>query len=221
MSIGGPAADTFVTGGDKSANEGGSPHMQISPSSRNRPMVRFDTTDIETQLFDGTLVDAQLRLQVVDIGANWSSSGSPISAHLMTRGWTEGNGKHTGITGTAQDNGSGAGATWHCAVDADIANNQTDCPTSAWDQETPNSPELYPWNATATTVTVIEAEQLGPVDWDVTPDVQVIIAGASTNHGWILLGIPGEKLGHAQFATKESTSAQGPSLVVSFVPAAR
>lgn len=195
--------------------------MQISPSSRNRPIVRFDTADVAAQLLDGTLVDTQLMLEIVDIGNNWSNSGSPISVHRMTMGWAEGNGMHTGLPGSAQDDGTGEGATWYCAVDADIANNQADCGTQVWDHETPNSAELYPWADSPTATLTIDADQLGTVQWSVVDDVRAFLSGAAANHGWIMLGVPGEKLGHAQFATKEHTSGQAPALLLSFVPQPR
>ena len=98
---------------------------------------------------------------------NWGS-GRPIVANPLRVPFAEGNGKDLDLPARFRTRGTGAGVTWECASDANVANLRTDCPAS-W-----GGGDFVPTDAMA----MIHNQQMGEVNLDVTKDVQ---AGA---HSW-------------------------------------
>ena len=67
------------------------------------------------------LIEASLVLTVSNAADNWGD-GRLVFAHALSSDWTEGNGWVAGNS----DRGTGAGVTWKCASDGDIANHVPD-----------------------------------------------------------------------------------------------
>jgi hypothetical protein len=208
------AADTYVRQGQNDTNEGASPFLRVRDSGNNRALVRFDQADLEGAIGMGAPTSAKLRLMITDNRDNWGPTGRSVSAHRMTAAWTEGNGFVDG--NQPADRGTGAGATWHCAVDSDIADHEPDCagPT-AWAM---SGPDPRPWAPTAVDTVIITNGQSGTVEWDVTPDVSAFLSGSAPNLGWIIKKDDEGQNGLVELGSRESGS--GAQLIVSFLPVA-
>jgi len=191
--------------------------MRLQASGDNRALVRFDQAAIQAFIGSGTLVSAKLRLTITDPGNNWGTSGRTVDVHRLIVDWAEGNGFTDGSPSTR---GTGSGATWNCAVDTNITNQQANCSgATAWEMGQPNQPQLHPWIQTATSTATITSNQTGVVEWDVTADVAAFHSGAASNYGWIVKKTDESQAGQVEFGSKENaTSSNRPVLVITRGP---
>jgi hypothetical protein len=179
------SADTYLRSGGDNTNEGAASFLRVQASGNNRALVAIDEAALEDLVGDGEVLSAHLELDIVENAENWGTDGRTVDAHRLTSAWVEGNGfvaEHR-----PSDRGTGAGATWECAIDGDVANHRQDCdgPT-AWEMGKNNEPELHPWDPDATDTVLITKGLLGTVSFDVTNDVADFLDGAEPNHGWII-----------------------------------
>lgn len=202
----GPSADTSISLLLPNHNEGASRTLRVAAIDDSRALVRFDEAQIQSAVGSGTLVSAQLSLQIVLNAADWGRTGRAIDLHRLTSDWTEG-------TGTLLSAGHGAGATWSCATDANVANFRTDCSgATAWEMGRPTQPRLHPWVEPATASATITNTSSGTVGFDVTPDVAAFLAGSADNDGWLLMRRQELAPGLVAFGSRESSVA--PTLVL-------
>lgn len=117
--------DAFLRQGATDTNEGANDALRIQSSGKNRGLIAFDMTEVEGAF----VTNAAMVLTISDIVDNWGASGRTVSAHPLLGTWAEGNGWTVG----GNTRGQGAGATWSCATDTEIANQQANCPGAGWD----------------------------------------------------------------------------------------
>ena len=205
------SADTYLRSGATNTNEGGSSFLQVRASGDNRALVQFDQASLHSLVGSGTLVSASLTFTIAQNGDNWGASGRTISVYRLTSPWTEGNGFDG--QGAPPRRGSGPGATWSCASDAQITNQAKDCSgATEWEMGKPSQPQLHPWVEPATASTLITNGQSGSVSFDVTADVQEFLAGSATNDGWIVKKDLEGQPGQIQLASRETGN--GPRLML-------
>ncbi|MCW5830699.1 MAG: VCBS repeat-containing protein [Deltaproteobacteria bacterium] len=201
-------ADTYVRNGADNTNEGGAAFLRIQQSGNNRALVHFSQVELQGPLRGRNLISATLKADIVHNGNNWGSTGRTVDAHRMRQGWSEGNGKVAGIS--PSDRGDGPGATWNCAIDANISNQAKDCTANtAWNM---GGSGERPWELVPTGTVLIQNQQSGTVSWDVTADVQAFLDGSVPNHGWLLRKTNEGQSGLVEFASRESGNP--PSLVL-------
>jgi PKD repeat protein len=194
------ARDSFLRPGNKNTNEGANPGLSIKESGTGREVVvGFDLSGVT---FEG-LVSATLVLTIDSTAppGNWGPAGHPIDVHRLIVDWVEGNGKNSEIPSSEWYRGDGAGITWNCATDSDIANQNSDCnPT---------------WNGgdyvqTATDSALHLNGMVGEVQWNITEDV---LAGADS---WLLRRAPGGG-GSVLYVSSEGNG-PGPKLILEYAP---
>ena len=185
-------ADSFLRSGANNTNEGASERLRIQSSGHNRALVQFDLSSIST----AGLQSATLVLNLAENSNNWGSSGRLVDVHPLLEDWTEGNGHNAVmVSGVPTFRGSGQGVTWHCASDADISNQQSNC-ASLW-----NGGAF----ASATAAGVLHTNGLlGEVSWDVTTDV---MAGA--NFGWLIKKREEGQPGQVRYFSREGAARVG------------
>jgi hypothetical protein len=209
-------ADTYLRSGGPNTNEGSAPFMRIRASGDNRALVSFDQAALQALVGNGHIISATLTFQIVDNANNWGTSGRTIEVHRLTTAWSEGNGYNSDAPNGQQRRGTGAGATWDCGIDSNIANQQDDCNgTTRWEMGKPNQPELHPWDPTVTASALITNGLTGAVTFDVTTDVQKWLAGTAANDGWIIMKQEEGQNGLVSFGSRES-GANAPVLVITY-----
>jgi hypothetical protein len=209
------SADTYLRSGNDNTNEGAATFLQVRSSGNNRALVAVDATALDELIGGGEIISAELELDVVENGGNWGSEGRTVDIHRLTSAWAEGNGFVADHQPT--DRGSGEGATWNCAIDAEIANQRPDCdgPTE-WEMGKPNQPELHPWEPDPTDTLLITSDLSGEVGFDVTDDVLAFTSGSEAHHGWIIKKTVEGANGKVRFSSRQGTSA--PRLVITYIP---
>ena len=201
------AGDTYLKSGEPNRNEGAGIFMRIRASGNNRSLVRFDQSALQSTIGSHQILSAKLRLTITDNGNNWGTTGRTVDVHRLLSDWAEGN-------GTESNRGTGPGATWNCATDSNIANQNDDCTGStAWNM---NNSSLWPFVSAATATTTITSNQSGTVEFDMTSDVQSFMSGSSQNYGWLVKKTNEGQSGQVSFGTKENTAV--PQLVVIYQP---
>jgi hypothetical protein len=203
-------ADTYVKDGHNDRNVGGGEFMRVRDSGNNRSLVRFDQNALTSAVGNGTVLSATLRLTIVDNSNNWGSTGRTVDVHRLLNDWAEGN-------GTEDDRGTGSGATWACAADANIANQEQDCsgPTE-WIMGQPNNIPAHPWASAPTDTKTITNGLSGVVEYNVTADVAAFADGSADNFGWLIRKTLEGQSGSVSFGTKESQYVA--QLVVTYQP---
>lgn len=202
------SADTYLRSGAPDTNEGGSSFLRLRASGDNRALVRFDQAALQAAVGSGSLVSATLELQITENADNWGSTGRTVSAYRLTSDWAEGNGFVD--QGSPPNRGTGSGATWACAVDADISDQGKDCSgATEWEMGKPNEPQLHPWREPATATVLITNGLTGAVSFDVTSDVQAFLSGSAQNSGWIVKKDLEGPSGQVQFARARPRAARG------------
>jgi hypothetical protein len=205
-----PSADTDVRSGQQNRNFGGDQSMRLQSAGDNRALVRFDQGQLLTSVGNGEVLSAKLHLTITDNGNNWGTLGRTVGVHRLLQDWAEGN-------GTENDRGSGAGATWNCALDTNIQNILKNCVgASEWEMGQPNNPSVHPWVETASATQTVTNGQSGVVEYDVTTDVVAFKNGSADNYGWIIKKTNEFLPGQVSFGTKESPFAA--ELIITYQP---
>jgi hypothetical protein len=206
------AADTWVRAGAPNTNEGGSTQLRLQAAGANRGLVRVRQSDLQAAVGSGRLLSARLRLTIVDNADNWGPTGRTVDAHRLTRDWAEGNGATADTQPAVR--GTGSGATWNCAVDSDISNQQPNCSgATAWAMGLAGP---HPWAAAPTASVRIVNGQAGVVEWDVTADTLAFLDGSAANHGWLLRKSVELLPGQVSFGSRESPTP--PQLILTLTP---
>ncbi|MGH6691927.1 MAG: choice-of-anchor Q domain-containing protein [Gammaproteobacteria bacterium] len=184
------AKDSFLRRGAPNLNEGLNPGLRLQAAGDNRVVVGFEPDAIGSNVTSATLV-----LTIAEIANNWGRRNDrTVDAHPLAVDFAEGNGKIAGLPGSQSTRGNGAGVTWNCAVDANIANLRPDC-ASRWNGGTFGA---------ATAASVLHSnDQTGAVSWDVTEDVQ---AGVSA---WLIKKTSERQAGRVTYFSREGAAAAG------------
>ncbi len=199
--------DTYIRSGEQNRNLGAGLFMKLSSSGSNRSLVKFDQSALQFTIGNHQVLSAKLRLTITDNGNNWGSIGRTVGLHRLLSSWSEGN-------GIESNRGAGSGATWNCAIDSNIANQNDDCSGSAaWNM---NNNSLWPFASAASGTTTITNNQNGVVEFDVTSDVQSFMSGSNQNYGWLLKKTNESQAGQVSFGTRETINI--PQLVVTYQP---
>ncbi len=172
-------ADTYLKSGSPNKNQGTETILRTQDLGNNRALVRFDPAAIATAVGASTLTRARLRLHIVFNANNWGTNGRAVAVHRMLQAWTE------------------LGATWNCPDDTNTGNGTPDC--TPWVM---TDSSQYPFLITPTDVIAHENNQLGPVEWDVTADVQAFLEGA-THHGWLIKKTDEAESGKVEYSSRE------------------
>jgi hypothetical protein len=188
--------DTYLNQTDKNHAYGAEVVTSLRESAKNRILLQFDE---ETITGAGNFLDAVefgrvfLTLTIAENTSDWGP-GRPIDLYLMEQGW---------IDFEAGDGSPDAGATWNCAVDTNLSNNQPDCAgTDAWDVSKGGD---NPWAETMTASTVITTGLTGEIMFDVTADIEAFTASTPReNVGWVLLRRSEDEEGGISFHSFES-----------------
>jgi Putative metal-binding motif len=184
----GASKDSFLRYRRHNINEGANEILVVRPSVANRPVVGFDLTSVNA----AGVTSARLVLNVKRNRKHWGRSGQTVDVHPLLADFDEGNGK-TFMVFPGQRRGTGAGVTWECASDANIANTRTDCDPQ-WNGGTvgPATDSFLHLNTTT-----------GEVSFDVTADVK---AGRSS---WLLKKTDENQPGRVDYYSREGAAAAG------------
>ena len=178
------SGDTYLQSGSPNQNLGGDTHLSLQSSGKHRSLLFFDTPSIASAVGNGTLVSARVELTLSSTGSNWGS-GRPIAIHPLKQASSE------------------YQATWNCAHDVNLSNQQPDCSgVSAWSMNSAD-PAEQPWLSPATATALITSGQAGVVSFDVTADVASVLAGTSAAHGWLVKKVDEDQNGSLEFASRE------------------
>jgi hypothetical protein len=210
------SGDTYVKSATSNENEGANPRLTVRAAGNNRALVRFDQQAIQDAIGGGTLLEAILEVDVVYNGDNWGPTGRPINVHRLTRDWVEGNGDNR----PGGTRGTGAGATWACAIDSEISNHLPDCSEETdtiWEMDKPKEIDLHPWLEEPTASVTMIKGFLGTMIFNVTQDVQAFLDG-SPNYGWMIRKANEDQAGEVQLASRE-TGPTGPRLILTYTAA--
>jgi RHS repeat-associated protein len=190
------AGDTYLQSGSPNQNVGGDTGLSLQSSGRHRTLLFFNKPNIIAAVGTGTLISARIELKLSTTGTNWGSSGRPISIHRLKQASAE------------------YQATWNCAQDSNVNNQQADCSgANAWSMSA-TDPSLQPWLSPATATATITNGQTGTVSFDVTADVAAILSGSFAGHGWLIKKVDEGQNGSLQFAAREQGADQGPRLLL-------
>jgi hypothetical protein len=178
--------DNYLEGGSQNQNRGSLTYLRVRSSGSNRALVQFDANSVSAAATGMTLVSAKVRLYIETNGDNWGSSGRPVDIHGLAVPWTE------------------PGSTWNCAHDTNLANSSPDC-SPTWGGGT--------FQVTPSDSIVHSNGQLGWVEWDVTSDVQAVIASPGTSYGWIVKLANEGQSGHVNYTSRDGAT-NHPTLVL-------
>ncbi len=202
--------DSFLRKGAKNTNEGENTILMVQKAGNKRTLVSFDLSEHEGM----EATSAKLRLYVTYNGGNWGKHNDRmIDVHKLLSDWTEGNGANFVPKNLDEDDeptknrGTGPGVTWACSTDANISNKKTDC-----------NPK---WNGgnfagAITDSEIITSATSGWIEFDVTVDVNSIIAQHEGNFGWLIKKSNEGNSGRIAFASSEHADPSiQPQLVLS------
>ncbi len=111
--------DSMLRAGDRNTNEGANQILSIAGTGNTRIVLEFTNV--------GVFCSTKLVLAVADNPGNWGPGGKWISVHPLLSEFDEGNGQSWGLPRNQQAKGSGAGVTWSCPTDTNIANQTSNC----------------------------------------------------------------------------------------------
>jgi len=101
------------------------PDLLGGPSEADSSIVAFDLNGVpRSNVTRATLVvtvDPRLG------SSDWGRKGGSVAAYGLSNNWTEGNGRNLALPLGGRALGSGAGVTWNCASDVDVADAKTGC----------------------------------------------------------------------------------------------
>lgn len=180
------AGDSTLKSGSPNQNQGSETALRVQSSGHNRALVQFNPAAIQATVGAGSLASARLELFIAFNSDNWGTEGRTVDAHRLTQAWTE------------------AGVTWNCPIDTLPANGSPNC-TTEWDggafEEEPSDTVLH------------TSGMAGWVGFDVTADVQALLAGAS-HFGWLVKKTEEGQSGRVDYASREAVVANRPRLVL-------
>jgi hypothetical protein len=185
-------ADSILAPSSKTLNDGANPLLAVDT---HRAVVAFDLTGIGA----AGLTRVTLRLTLAKPATNWGGKGRLVSVHRLVRPFAEGNGQWFNLPESSRTRGNGAGVTWDCAVDSEIANSVADCAES--------------WNGGSTaagpaSATVLHTNGLtGAVEWDVTTDVLQALSENATSVEWLIKRAVENQNGRAIYHSREGAAA--------------
>jgi hypothetical protein len=176
--------DTHIRQGSANTNYGSEPALSVQQSGNRRTLLLFDQAEIESAVASGAVTQAEIRLYVTANNGQWGT-GRAVSIHRLLQAWTE------------------AGATWNCAIDTNLGNSSPDCPTDAWDMGNlePIDPEIV-----ATQIVFNDTLEQW-LAFDVTDDVQAMLAGTIENLGWLVKKANEGQNGSIDLASREHPTA--------------
>jgi hypothetical protein len=177
------SADSYIKSGQQNQNQGYEFRLNLQASGNNRALLRIDQQAIAAAVGTGTLTSATLRLHRLTASTTWGN-GREVSLHRLTADWSE------------------VGVTWNCPDDANPFNSSPDCDPE-WNM---SAASQYPFEAARSAFYMQYSAETGPVDLDVTADVQAFLAGAVPNFGWLLKKEQEGQSGAVEFASRESGS---------------
>jgi cysteine-rich repeat protein len=178
------AKDAFLRKRPHNTNEGANTILSVR-NRRNRTVVAFDLSGKNA----AAVTNASLVLTVQRNLRGWGRNGKDVAAHALLEDFVEGNGQL--FRASPVTRGTGAGVTYECAVDSEIANVLTDCAVN-WDGGN---------FAPAASDTVLHTNATtGAVSFDVTPDVQ---AGSSE---WLLKRASERGSGGVEYYSREGAA---------------
>lgn len=181
--------DSFLRVSNGNTNEGANPLLRLSGSGPGRPIVSFDLSHIDL----AGVSSARLVFTVAENAGGWGSTGRSLDAYPLLSSFAEGNGRQVGLPPAQATRGTGAGVTFNCATDANVANSKSDCASE--------------WNGGAIgakSSSVNHTNQtLGDVGFDVTADV---IAGRSA---WLVRKTNEGLTGRVDYFSREGAAAGG------------
>ncbi|MCC7070766.1 MAG: DUF4215 domain-containing protein [Deltaproteobacteria bacterium] len=186
-------ADAYVRSGAPNSPAGTSSLVQVrggGSTVKNRGLVRFTTSQMQSAVAGQTLIRARLRLRVSSTSG--FTGARQLDVHRMTKTWVENR------------------ATWNCANDTNTGNTTLNCASAdLWTMlATP-----YPFEATPTGSFTVTYGQTGYVYVDVTADVAAILAGSASNQGWLIKTTSEGTTGTVNFNSRTSTAYQ-PRLII-------
>lgn len=207
-----PTRDTYLRKGNSNANEGASPLLQVGRPYR--ALLDFDLDAIRATVESGGLVSAKLVLAPSDPRGLRRGRGRTFSLHRLQQSWVEGNGKNALVPLRSRARGEGTGATWNCAADANIANQQPECGSSGWSL---SRPDRWPFLSTPIDEIAVApgAEEL---ELDLTEELCSILSSTSATYGFILKGSDVGPSGRLQLSSREGE--HPPRLEIEFAPGA-
>jgi len=188
------SGDTYLQSGSPNQNLGGDTRLSLQSSGKHRSLLFFNPAGITAAVGSGTLVSAHLELSLSTTGTNWGTAGRSIAIHRLKQASAE------------------YQATWNCALDANVNNQQDDCSgAGAWSMNASDSGQ-QPWLSPATATALITSGLTGVVSFDVTSDVAALLAGSFAGHGWLIKKVEEGQNGSLEFASREVGT--GPRLVL-------
>ncbi len=158
--------------------------QSVNGSDLRRTMIGFDLAGVEGTAVTG----ARLILTVTRNRRDWGSGGRFVGAYALLEDFVEGNRRKV----APRTRGSGAGVTFACASDTNIANSRIDC-ASSWQGGS---------HAAVATGTAPHTNALAPgdtVSFDVTADVQ---RGAGA---WVIRLEPETLGGRVRYHSREAS----------------
>jgi hypothetical protein len=196
------AKDALLRQSNVTRNEGASPLLRIraGAGTHSRAVVGFDLSGLDL----GTVKAATLEMTIGGNDGAWPAFGATLEAYGIAKDFTEGNGVFIGAAPAVQTLGSGAGATWNCANDTDIANRNDDCaPGDVWlAGASPGSP--FPIGTGTPPAVIGNGMTSGKLRWSVTADVKNGISR------WVVAKTFGDTPGIVDFYSKEGALALDP-----------
>jgi hypothetical protein len=193
-----PQADATLYAWLPHYNEGATNTLRVQAFGDSRALIKFDQAQIQQFIRKEQKFTATLQLTITDNGNNWGRKGVLFAIQRLTKNWIEGNGK------------KGTGATWHCAIDSNIANFSDDCKgTASWSMD---NKKQYPFVSSLTNTFTIQNNQSGIVKFDVTNDIKAFLKGTQQNYGWVVKKMDEDHIGRIVFGSRESSHA--PNLTI-------
>jgi len=138
--------------------------------------------------------------------SSWPADGGVANVHKLPSGadnWSAG----TSNTWDSKQNGSGAGTTWNCGIDATVTDEKADCVGNAWSngKNTQGQGPARP----ASTPLVSNMADRTTIEFDVTADVQTGLGTDGTNISWFVRDLTDAGIGRAYFYSAEGASLLG------------
>jgi len=185
------SADTTLQRGLPDTNDGA--NLELGPGGGQEIVLRFSEDRIRQLLGDGELVAATLRLSQVSRHGRARRAIRPL-----TDPFVEGNGNRADA-----DRGTGTGATWNCAEDADISDHVEEC-LQHWSRSTFDPRPGGRWNDGAQKRLAARRAhhdwRTGQVSWDVSEDVR------SGIHAWLIRTPHRKSRRHSAYHSREGAA---------------